>query len=333
VARKIATAPKPLAGALALRFNGRVSAGPLDDGVFEELAALVTEQPNPRTGGIDRAPVDEALALLNAEDALVAQAVAREIPHIARLVEIAAAKLGAGGRIVYVGAGTSGRLGVLDAAECPPTFGTDPSQVIGIMAGGDRAVFRSVEGAEDDAEAGGRAMDEASVGAADVVVGLAASRRTPFVAAALTRARALGAATALVTCAPRETVTLPVDVAVCPVVGPEAIMGSTRLKSGTAQKMVLNMVSTAAMIRLGKVYRNMMVDLRATSRKLRERSVRTLMVVTGQGRAEAARLLGDADGSVKTAIVMSKLALPRDVARARLDAAGGHVARALGEIA
>jgi N-acetylmuramic acid 6-phosphate etherase len=171
------------------------------------------------------------------------------------------------------------------------------------------------------------------VGAADVVVGLAASRRTPFVAAALTRARTLGAATALITCAPRETVTLPVDVAVCPVVGPEAVMGSTRLKAGTAQKMVLNMLSTATMIRLGKVYRNMMVDLRATSRKLRERSVRTLMAVTGLDRAESTRLLGEADGSVKTAIVMSRLALSRDAARERLDAAGGHVARALGEIA
>lgn len=302
-----------------------------DDGVFDELASLITEQPNARTERIDRAAVHEILALLNAEDALVAAAVAREIPEIARLVDIASARLGAGGRLVYAGAGTSGRLGVLDAAECPPTFGTDPSQVVGIMAGGDGAVFRSVEGAEDDEAAGERAMDAAAVCASDLVVGLAASRRTPFVGAALRRARALGAATALVTCAPRETVTLPVDVAICPVVGPEAIMGSTRLKSGTAQKMVLNMLSTATMIRLGKVYKNMMVDLRATSRKLRERSVRTLVAVAGVERAAAVELLASADGSVKTAIVMSRLGLSREAALARLDAAHGHLARALGE--
>ncbi|MFN0150431.1 MAG: N-acetylmuramic acid 6-phosphate etherase [bacterium] len=303
-----------------------------DDGVFEELASLITEQPNERTERIDRVPVAEALALMNAEDACVAAAVAREIPEIARLVEIARARVSGGGRIVYVGAGTSGRLGVLDAAECPPTFGTDPSQVVGIMSGGDRAVFRSVEGAEDDEAAGANAMEEAAVGKNDLVVGLAASRRTPYVAAALARARALGAATALITCAPRKTVTIPVDIAICPVVGPEAIMGSTRLKSGTAQKMVLNMLSTATMIQLGKVYKNMMVDLRATSRKLRERSVRTLMTVAHLERAAATELLASADGSVKTAIVMSRLAVSRDAALARLDATGGHVSRALGEI-
>ena len=302
-----------------------------DDGVFEELAALITEQPNTRTEKIDRASVEEALRLLNAEDATVAAAVAREIPEIARLVEIAAAKLRSGGRMIYAGAGTSGRLGVLDAAECPPTFGADPSQVIGIIAGGDRAVFRSVEGAEDDEGAGRRAMNDANVSANDVVIGLAASRRTPYVGAALARARELGAATALITCTPRETVTLPVDVAICPVVGPEAIMGSTRLKSGTAQKMVVNMLSTVTMIRMGKIYKNMMVDLSGTSRKLRERSVRTLMAVAGLERAEAARLLERAGGSVKTGIVMARLGVTRGEAITRLAAAEGHVARAVGE--
>jgi N-acetylmuramic acid 6-phosphate etherase len=308
-----------------------VAAHAPDDGVFAELATLVTEQPNPRTHGIDRAATEDVLRMLNAEDATVAAAVAGEIAHIARLVEIAAARLGAGGRLLYVGAGTSGRLGVLDAAECPPTFGTDPSQVVGIMAGGDRAVFRSVEGAEDDEPAGREAVDRAAAGERDVVVGLAASRRTPFVVAALGRARERGAATALVTSAPRDTVTIPIDVAICPVVGPEAIMGSTRLKAGTAQKMVLNLLSTATMIRLGKVYRNMMVDLQATSRKLRERSVRTLMQVVGIERAPAAELLAQAGGSVKTAIVMGRRAVTRGEAERLLADAGGHVARALGE--
>ncbi len=302
-----------------------------DDGVFDELAALVTESRNPRTERIDRVPIEEALRAMSAEDATVAEAVAREIPQIARLVEHAVAALRAGGRIVYVGAGTSGRLGVLDAAECPPTFGTDPSRVVGLIAGGDGAIRRSVEGAEDDEEAGRRAIDDVAASAKDLVVGLAASRRTPFVVAALARARERGAATALVTCAPRDTVRIPVDVAVCPVVGPEAIMGSTRLKAGTAQKMVLNMLTTAAMIRLGKVYRNMMVDLRASSRKLRERSVRTLMIVTGLDRDRAAAVLARAGGSVKVAIVMERRGVEADEAVRLIDAADGFVGRALGE--
>jgi N-acetylmuramic acid 6-phosphate etherase len=304
---------------------------PPDDGVFDELAALVTEARNPRTERIDRVPIEDALHLMNAEDATVAAAVAHEIPQIARLVERAVAALGAGGRILYVGAGTSGRLGVLDAAECPPTFGTDPAQVVGLIAGGEGAIRRSIEGAEDDEVAGRRAIDDAAAGAADLVVGLAASRRTPFVVAALARARERGAATAIVACAPRETVAAPVDVAVCPVVGPEAIMGSTRLKSGTAQKLVLNMFSTVTMIRMGKVYRNMMVDLRAMSRKLRERSIRTLTIVAGIDRARAARLLEEAGGSVKTAIVMERRGVARAEAERLLAASSGFVGRALGE--
>jgi N-acetylmuramic acid 6-phosphate etherase len=308
-----------------------VTADLSNDGVFEELASLVTEARNPRTERIDRSEVLQVLELMNAEDAMVAGAVADQIPMIARLVERGVAALRGGGRVLYVGAGTSGRLGVLDAAECPPTFGTDPALVVGIIAGGDRSIRLSVEGAEDDQDAGRRAVDEAGVKAPDLVVGLAASRRTPFVVAALGRARERGAATALVACAPRDTISIPVDVAVCPVVGPEALMGSTRLKAGTAQKMVLNMFSTATMIRLGKVYRNMMVDLRATSRKLQERSVRTLMIVTGADRARAAELLAQAGGSVKTAIVMERRAVSRGEAEKLLAASDGFVARALGE--
>jgi N-acetylmuramic acid 6-phosphate etherase len=308
-----------------------VSADPPDDGVYEELAALVTESPNPRTERIDRVPIEETLRLLNAEDALVAASVAREIPSISRLVERAVAALSRGGRIVYVGAGTSGRLGVLDAAECPPTFGTDPSQVVALIAGGDGAIRRSVEGAEDDEDAGRRAVAAVDARERDLVVGIAASRRTPFVVAALAEARRRGAATALVACAPRESIAIPVDVAVCPVPGPEAIMGSTRLKAGTAQKMVLNMLTTATMIQLGTVYRNMMVDLRATSRKLRERSIRTLVAIAGVDRARAAALLEEAGGSVKTAIVMARRGVPRGEAERLLRAADGRVGRALGE--
>ncbi len=302
-----------------------------DDGVFEELASLVTESRNPRTERIDRAPVEEILRKLNAEDALVAAAVAGEIPMIARLVEHSVQAIRSGGRVVYLGAGTSGRLGVLDAAECPPTFGTDPALVVGIIAGGDRSIRLSAEGAEDDEEAGRRAVDDARVAASDLVIGLAASRRTPFVVAALARARERGATTALIACVPRDTIPIEVDVAVCPVVGPEAIMGSTRLKAGTAQKMVLNLFSTTTMIRLGKVYRNMMVDLKATSRKLRERSVRTLMIVAGVDRPRAADLLESAGGHVKTAIVMQKRGVARAEAERLLVDADGFVARALGE--
>jgi len=308
-----------------------VTANLRDDGVFEELASLVTESRNPRTERIDRAPVEEILRKLNAEDALVAAAVAGEIPMIARLVEHSVQAIRSGGRVVYLGAGTSGRLGVLDAAECPPTFGTDPALVVGIIAGGDRSIRLSAEGAEDDEEAGRRAVDDARVAASDLVIGLAASRRTPFVVAALARARERGATTALIACVPRDTIPIEVDVAVCPVVGPEAIMGSTRLKAGTAQKMVLNLFSTTTMIRLGKVYRNMMVDLKATSRKLRERSVRTLMIVAGVDRPRAADLLESAGGHVKTAIVMQKRGVARAEAERLLVDADGFVARALGE--
>ncbi len=323
----------PCRASVRPRIGSAVTANLRDDGVFEELAALVTESRNPRTERIDRAPVEEVLRRLNAEDATVAAAVAGEIPMIACLVEHGVRALRSGGRVVYVGAGTSGRLGVLDAAECPPTFGTDPALVVGIIAGGDRSIRLSAEGAEDDDEAGRRAVDDAGVAPGDLVIGLAASRRTPFVIAALARARERGATTALVACVPRDTIpsAVAVDVAVCPVVGPEAIMGSTRLKAGTAQKMVLNLFSTTTMIRLGKVYRNMMVDLKATSRKLRERSVRTLMIVTGVERARAAELLEAAGGHVKTAIVMEKRRASRAEAERLLAESDGFVARALGE--
>ncbi len=296
---------------------------------FEEFARLATEQRNPRTMDLDVLEVPELLARINAEDRTVPEAVAHELPWIARAVDYAIASFRAGGRLVYVGAGTSGRLGVLDASECPPTFGSDPEQVVGVIAGGYAAVVRAVEGAEDRRDEGVKAMDDLGVSPDDTVVGLAASRRTPYVVAAIERARELGARTVYVTCTPREEFTLPVDVAICPVVGPEVLMGSTRMKAGTAQKLVLNMISTAAFVRTGKAYENMMVDLTASSQKLVERSRRTVMTVTGVTYDEAAKALDAAGRSVKTAIVMIERGCSRAEAESRLEETNGFVRRAI----
>ena len=296
---------------------------------FEEFARLATEQRNPRTLDLDTLDIPGVLERISAEDHGVPAAVAMEIPHIARAVELVVASFREGGRLIYVGAGTSGRLGVLDASECPPTFGSPPERVQGVIAGGPGALVRAVEGAEDRGEEGERAMDECEVGPRDTVIGLAASRRTPFVVAALRRARARGARTAYVTCTPRSEFGLEVDVAICPVVGPEVVMGSTRMKAGTAQKLVLNMITTTAFVCCGKVYENLMVDLMATSEKLVERSRRTVMSVTGVDYEAAARAIAAAGGSVKIAIVMLKRNCPRDEAEARLRRAGGFVRAAL----
>jgi len=296
---------------------------------YDEFARLATEQRNPRTRDLDTLDTAGVLERIAAEDRPVPEAVARELPHIARLVELVVASLREGGRLIYVGAGTSGRLGVLDASECPPTFGSDPETVQGLVAGGPGALVRAVEGAEDGAAEGEQAIAGRNVGPRDTVIGLAASRRTPFVVGALARARALGARTGYVTCTPRVEFALDVDVAICPEVGPEVIMGSTRMKAGTAQKLVLNMITTAAFVRLGKVYENMMVDLAATSEKLVERSRRTVMSATGVGYDEAARAIEAAGGAVKTAIVMLRRGCGRDEAERRLAAAGGFVRAAL----
>jgi N-acetylmuramic acid 6-phosphate etherase len=296
---------------------------------FEEFARLATEQRNPRTMDLDTLDVPELLARINAEDRTVADAVAKELPWIARAVDLVVASFRAGGRLVYAGAGTSGRLGVLDASECPPTFGSDPDQVVGVIAGGYTAVVRAVEGAEDRGEDGAKAMDDLAVTAEDTVVGIAASRRTPFVVAAIERARERGARTVYLTCTPREEFQLPVDVAICPVVGPEVLMGSTRMKAGTAQKLVLNMLSTAAFVRTGKAYENMMVDLMANSQKLVERSRRTVMAVTGADYDRAARAIEAAGRSVKTAIVMLELGCGRDEAEKLLRQTGGFVRSAI----
>jgi N-acetylmuramic acid 6-phosphate etherase len=297
--------------------------------VFDEVAGLATEQRNPRTMDLDRLSTREVLERINDEDATVASVVRGEVPHIERAVELAHAAIEAGGRVLYVGAGTSGRLGVLDAAECPPTFGTPPEWIQGIIAGGYGALIQAVEGAEDREDDGADQMRRARVEPRDFVLGIAASRRTPFVVAALAEARKLGARTGLLTCTPRAELTLDLDVAICPVVGPEAVMGSTRMKAGTAQKLVLNMISTATMVRFGKLYENMMVDLGANSQKLIERGRRTLMTVTGLEYEPACARLDEAGGHVKTAIVMTLAHVDRSAAEARLAAARGFVRGAI----
>ncbi len=296
---------------------------------FEEFAQLATEQRDPNTMDLDTLEVPDLLARIHAADRTVADAVGRELPWIAEAVERVVRSFRHGGRLVYVGAGTSGRLGVLDASECPPTFGSDPEQVVGVIAGGYTAVVRAVEGAEDRRDEGVKAMDDLQVGPDDTVVGIAASRRTPYVVAAIERARARGASTVYVTCTPRAEFHLPVDVAICPVVGPEVLMGSTRMKAGSAQKMVLNMISTASFLRTGKAYENMMVDLRATSQKLVERSRRTVMIVTGVDYDTAGQAIEAAGRSVKVAIVMIRCACTREEAESRLARADGFVRRAI----
>src|SRR5436190_1258032 len=274
----------------------------------------------------------EIVDLLNAEDRTVAAAVHGERERIARAIDAVVAAFRAGGRLVYVGAGTSGRLGVLDAAECPPTFGTPPELVVGLIAGGAPALVRSSEGAEDDVNAGMAAIDGAKVMARDVVVGIAASGTTPFVRAALSQAQTLGATTVLVSCSdpPRQLVET-CDVVILPKVGPEALTGSTRMKAGTATKLVLNTISTGAMIRTGRAYGNLMVDLMAMSDKLRDRGQRIVMEVCGVDREAARRAIEAAGGSVKLAIVMAKTGQDREAARRTLDAAGGFIRKAIGD--
>ena len=298
--------------------------------LFEKLQALATEQRNPHSTHIDTASVEEILRVINTEDHTVPIAVRRELPQIAEAVRTVVEAFRDGGRLFYVGAGTSGRLGVVDASECPPTFGTDPERVQGIIAGGKEAVFRSQEGAEDVPESGAQSLDDHGVTENDVVCGITSSGRTPFVVGAVEHARdTIGCPTLFVTTIPREDLDVAPDVAICPVVGPEVIMGSTRMKSGTAQKLVLNMITTAAMVRLGKVYENMMVDLQRTSDKLVERGIRTVMMVTGVDYDRADAVLTRCDGHVKTAIVMLLADVDVETARRRLEETDGFVRPAI----
>jgi N-acetylmuramic acid 6-phosphate etherase len=297
----------------------------------DALAKLLTEQRNPASMTMDNMSVEEILRLINDQDKRVAIAVEQEIPYIAQAVDLIVESFRVGGRLIYFGAGTSGRLGLVDASECPPTFGTPPELVLGIIAGGNSAMFKAVEGAEDDPELARHDVDALNVNERDTVCGIAASRRTPYVVAAVARSRELGARTLYVTTNPRRDFNLEVDVAICPEVGPEVLMGSTRMKSGTAQKLVLNMLTTTAMVRLGKVYENMMVDLQLTNQKLVERSKRIVMMATGVDYDGATVALEKAGGHVKSAIVMVKANVSLDEARRRIDAAGGFVRAAIEE--
>ena len=297
---------------------------------FRMIDPRATERRNPRTASIDLASPLEIVDVINAEDRLVPEAVATQRVEIAKAIEIAERTFRAGGRLFYVGAGTSGRLGVLDASEIPPTFGADPQMVQGMIAGGLPALTRAQEGAEDIVENGAKEVDARKIGKDDFLIGIAASGTTPYVHAAIVRARELGAATGIISCSKLAPEVLrTVDVAIVPITGPEVVTGSTRMKAGTATKLVLNMITTGAMIRLGKTYGNLMVDLRATNNKLKDRSERIVIEVCGVSRDEARKLLDAADKSVKTAIVMQKLGLDRDAALAALERAGGVIRRAI----
>jgi N-acetylmuramic acid 6-phosphate etherase len=298
--------------------------------LFTEISNLSTEQRNKNSMDIDARPSAEILKIINEEDKTVPLAVERELPYIEKAVEIIVKALKNGGRLLYFGAGTSGRLGVVDASECPPTFGTPFGLIEGYIAGGKEAMFRAQEGAEDYEENGEADVIKAKVNSKDVVCGIAASRRTPYVVGAVKKAKELGAKTLFITCNPRENFNISeVDVAICPDVGPEVIMGSTRMKSGTAQKLVLNMLTTTAMIRLGKVYENMMIDLQMTNQKLVERSKRIVMTITGVSYEDAAEYLGKAGGHVKTALVMIKAGVNAGEAKKRLKKADGFVRKAI----
>ena len=292
------------------------------------LATLPTESRNPASEHIDQLSTLDMLRIINEEDAKVAAAVAAELPNIAKAVDAIAARFEQGGRLFYIGAGTSGRLGVLDASECPPTYSTPPEMVQGLIAGGDIALRRSVERAEDDESQGRRDLEQRCFSTQDVLVGIAASGRTPYVLGGIRYARELGALTIGLSCVPESAVAQAAELAVTPATGPEVVTGSTRMKAGTATKLVLNMLSTGAMVRLGYVYGNLMVNVQPTNVKLRDRAARIIATITGLSHSDAVALLERA-GSVKTAVVMHKLNLGKNEAEHRLEAARGRLRAAL----
>lgn len=294
-----------------------------------DLDRLTTEARNPRSLELDTMSAREMVDLINAEDAGVAAAVARAAPTIAEAIDVIAERMSCGGRLIYVGAGTSGRLGILDAVECPPTFSTDPSRVVGLIAGGSQAFMRAVEGAEDSPQQGAQDLEAIGLGRDDAVVGIAASGRTPYVIGALDYARKTGAATIGFSCNAEAEQIEHADLNIITVTGPEVLSGSTRMKAGTATKMVLNMLSTGAMVRQGKAWSNLMVDVRATNHKLVLRARRIVQTVTGCSEAQADEWLSRCGGEVKTAIAAFELDLEPDEARSRLAAAGGHLRKVL----
>lgn len=292
---------------------------------------MVTESRNPATTNIDTLPTREIVGLIAAEDANVAPAVAAVGDAIARLADIVVERVQRGGRLIYIGAGTSGRLGVLDAAECPPTFGVDATLVVGLIAGGATALTEAIEAVEDDAALGARDIAGRDVGPDDVVLGIAASGRTPYVLGGIAEARRRGAFVAGLACAESSPLEQAVDLMIAPIVGPEVISGSTRMKAGTAQKLALNTLSTTVMIRLGKTFGNLMVDVQPTNEKLRWRAAGIVATATGLAFDEAQRLLAAADYEAKTAVVMALAHVDAETARRRLAASAGHVRQALAE--
>ncbi|MFJ9816791.1 N-acetylmuramic acid 6-phosphate etherase [Streptomyces sp. NPDC101151] len=294
-----------------------------------ELASLTTEAFRPELSEIDRLPTLDIARLMNGEDAGVAAAVAARLPQIAAAVDAVADRMARGGRLIYAGAGTAGRLGVLDASECPPTFNTDPAQVVGLIAGGPEAMVTSVEGAEDSEELARADLDALKLGPDDTVVGISASGRTPYAIGAVQHARALGALTIGLACNEHSTLAAAAEHGIEVVVGPELITGSTRLKAGTAQKLVLNMLSTITMIRLGKTYGNLMVDVRASNDKLRARSRRIVALATGASEEEIERALTESGGEVKNAILAILAGVDGPTAARLLEESGGRLRAAL----
>lgn len=296
-----------------------------------DLHSIATEQRNEQTRHIDRLSTLDMIRLINEEDKKAALAVGAIAPAIADAVDLIAGRLRQGGRLFYIGSGTSGRLGILDAVECPPTYSTDPDMVQGLIAGGYEAIFRAKEGAEDSQDMGRADLAAKAVTAKDVVVGLSASGRTPYVLGGLQYAASVGAATISIDCSPQAPIAQYAQIDLCALVGPEVITGSTRMKAGTAQKMILNMLSTGAMIQLGKVYGNLMVDVKASNEKLRERACRIVMTAAQCGRSEAEQALRQCRGQAKTAIVMLRLRLSASEAEQCLAAHGGYISRVLKE--
>jgi N-acetylmuramic acid 6-phosphate etherase len=297
-------------------------------GVFMELT--LTEERNPLTRDIDTLPTLDMLTLINAEDEKVALAVRDELPNIAAAVDAITARMQRGGRLIYIGAGTSGRLGVLDASECPPTFGTLPELIVGLIAGGSAALTEAVEGAEDDRQGGAAEIAELDVNENDCVIGIAASGRTPYAIGGLQEAKKRSALTISIVCNRPSPLEKLAEIGITPVVGPEVISGSTRLKAGTAQKLVLNMISTAVMIRLGKTYTNLMVDVQPTNAKLRQRARRIVAEATGLDLQRSTEILSSCKGEVKTAIVAVLAGISPELARIRLQETGGYVRKAIG---
>lgn len=295
------------------------------------LTGMTTEKRNPRTMQLDTMSELEIVTTMNEEDARVPLAIAKKLPQIAQAAHWAAEAFEQGGRLFYMGAGTSGRLGVLDAAECPPTFGVAPGMVVGLIAGGEQAFLKAVEGAEDDRALGQSDLEAYGLNAKDVVIGIAASGRTPYVLGGLAYARSVGCRTAAIACNTGSEIGWAADLAIEVEVGPEVLTGSTRLKSGTAQKLILNMISTASMVRTGKVYQNLMVDVMQNNEKLHTRAENIVIDATGVTRPEARSAIDAAGGSVKVAITMLLADCSADEARSRLEKAGGHVRAAIGQ--